>query len=100
MTLFKTLFAVAAIALSGLAFAAGTVDINSADVQTLQTLDGIGPSKAQAIVAYRQANGPFKSVEDFGKVKGIGDKTLEINRAKIALSGGTEAAKKKTTAKN
>jgi len=89
-----------AITLSGLAFAAGTVDINSADAQTLQTLDGIGPSKAQAIVAYRQANGPFKSVDDLGKVQGIGDKTLEANRAKIVLSGGAETVKKKATAKN
>lgn len=99
MTLFKMLFVVATIALSGFAFATGTVDINSADAQTLQTLDGIGPAKAQAIVAYRQANGPFKSVDDLSKVDGIGDKTLEANRSKIALNGGA-AAKKKPPAKN
>jgi len=52
------------------------VDINSADVQSLANLKGIGPSKAQAIVDYRNKNGVFKSVNDLTSVKGISDKFL------------------------
>jgi len=59
---------------------AGPVNINSADVQTLAALKGIGPAKSAAIVADRDANGPFKSVEDLLRVKGIGEKTVEMNR--------------------
>ncbi|MGB0723717.1 MAG: ComEA family DNA-binding protein [Gammaproteobacteria bacterium] len=59
-----------------MAFAAALVNLNTADAQALATLNGIGDSRAQAIVAYRDANGPFKSVEDLVKVKGIGEKLL------------------------
>ena len=88
--------------LAGPLSAAGPVDINTADAQTLaQQLDGVGPAKAQAIVDYRQANGPFKSVDDLEKVKGIGKSTLEKNRARMAVGaspapvgqGGTSAAR-------
>ena len=70
------------------AFAATPVNVNKADAQTIATsLDGIGLSKAQAIVAYRDAHGPFKSVDDLGNVKGIGAKTLARNRDAIRLNG-------------
>ncbi len=60
------------------------IDINSADVETLdRELKGIGPKKAAAIVEFREKNGPFQSIEDFTKVSGIGEKTLEKNRDKI-----------------
>lgn len=55
----------------------GKVNINTADEATLMTLPGIGPSKAQAILIYRQENGQFKVVEDLKAVSGIGDKTFE-----------------------
>ena len=102
MSLFRILFVLAAFLFSGFALASGAVDINSADAATLQTLDGVGPSKAQAIVEYRKAHGPFKSVDELGEVKGIGDKTLEANRSKITVGGAAQAepAKKKNTAKN
>lgn len=71
---------------------AGPVNLNSADAATLaKELDGIGPAKAQAIVEYRQKNGPFRSAEDLLKVDGIGDKVLEQNRGNIRLSGGAAA---------
>ena len=53
------------------------VNLNSADETALTTLPGIGPSKAQAILAYRDENGPFKSIDDLKNVSGIGDKTFE-----------------------
>ena len=49
-----------------------TVDINSATVAQLESLKGLGPKKAQAIVAYRKQNGRFKSVSDLANVSGIG----------------------------
>lgn len=55
----------------------GKVNINTADEQALQNLTGVGPSKAKAIVQYREEHGPFKSVDDLNNVSGIGDKSLE-----------------------
>ena len=63
----------------------GAININTADVATLADLNGIGDSKAQAIVAYREANGPFASVEDLANVKGIGARTVEKNADRIAV---------------
>lgn len=54
-----------------------TVDLNSAMETELQTLPGIGPSKADAIIAYREENGPFETEEDIMEVSGIGAKTFE-----------------------
>lgn len=68
------------------AMAASQVDINHADAKALaQGLQGIGLSKAEAIVAYREQHGPFRSVEQLDKVKGIGKKTVERNRDNIVL---------------
>lgn len=70
------------------AFAATSVNVNKADAQTIaNSLDGIGLAKAEAIVAYRGAHGPFKNVDDVGNVKGVGEKTLTRNRDAIHLSG-------------
>lgn len=65
---------------------AGPVDINTADAETISAeLKGIGLSKAMAIVAYRQKHGPFKSPDDLSLVKGIGERTVEINRGNIRV---------------
>jgi len=61
------------------------VNINTADAQTLATLNGIGASKADAIVAYREANGPFQSADDLDNVKGIGASTVEKNADRITV---------------
>lgn len=82
---------VLSLALAGSAFAAAPataerVNINTADVATLdRVLVNIGPSKAQAIVAYRKANGPFRSIDQLALVKGVGLKTIEKNRGRIVL---------------
>ena len=65
---------------------AGPVDVNSADAETISAeLTGIGLSRATAIVEYRRLNGPFKSVDELLNVKGIGERTLELNRDNILL---------------
>lgn len=61
------------------------VDLNSADETALTTIPGIGPSKAQAILAYREENGPFQTIEDIKNVSGIGDKTFEKLKDHISV---------------
>ncbi|MDH5265523.1 MAG: helix-hairpin-helix domain-containing protein, partial [Betaproteobacteria bacterium] len=78
----------ALVAYAGIALAA--VNINSATKEQLESLDGIGPVKAQAIIDYRKKNGPFKSLEDVKKVDGVGDATFEKIRKDISLSGTTK----------
>lgn len=66
--------------------AQGLINLNTADVTTLDhELSGIGAVKAKAIVDYRDANGPFKSVDELLEVKGIGQATLEKNRSKLSV---------------
>jgi competence protein ComEA len=65
---------------------ADPVDINSADAETLaSSIDGVGTQKAIAIVQYREANGPFPSVDDLVNVQGIGMKTIDKNRSKLTV---------------
>lgn len=64
---------------------AGLVSINTGSQAQLETLPGIGPSKAKAIIDYRLKNGPFVRVEDLDKVSGIGPKTLESLRPLVTL---------------
>jgi competence protein ComEA len=74
------------------AFAAGKVDINRASASELAAaLNGVGESKAQAIVDYRTQHGPFKSAEQLAQVRGIGLKTVEKNMERIEV--GTPVAK-------
>ena len=62
------------------------LDLNKADAVTLQKeLNGIGKAKAEAIVAYREANGPFASVDELLEIKGIGNALLERNRDKVMV---------------
>jgi len=65
---------------------AAQVNINTADADTLSNeLSGIGQSKAEAIVAYRDQHGPYKQLEDLANVKGIGFSTIEKNKSKMIL---------------
>lgn len=82
-----------ALALPGLLLAATPVNINQADAAAIaKSLDGIGQSKAEAIVAWREAHGPFKKADDLKHVKGIGKATIERNRAAILLTDDAAAA--------
>ncbi len=64
---------------------AGKVNINTATEAQLDTLPGIGPAKAKSIVAYREANGAFASIEDLIRVNGIGEKTMADLRPLITV---------------
>lgn len=61
------------------------VNINTSDESGLTTLNGIGPSKAKAIIAYRTENGPFKTIDDLKNVTGIGEKTFESLKEYITV---------------
>ena len=76
------------------AWAAEPVNVNSASAEEIaEALKGIGMSKAQAIVAYREANGSFAHVDELVNVKGIGVRTVDRNRGMILLQDGQEPAK-------
>jgi competence protein ComEA len=69
---------------TGATASGGTVDINTADATTLETLDGIGPSLAQRILAYRTAHGGFRTVGDLQNVTGIGPKKFAAIKANVS----------------
>ena len=66
--------------------AASVVSVNSATMEQLQTLPGVGKVTARSIVEYRKAHGPFARAEDLLKVKGIGGQTLEKIRGRISVN--------------
>jgi len=68
---------------------AGVVNVNTASVEELVRLPGIGESKARAIVDFRKERGAFKSVEQLREVKGIGDAALERIRSQVVIEGKT-----------
>jgi competence protein ComEA len=71
--------------------ALAAVNINTATKDELVALPGIGPAKAQAILDYRKAHGPFKTVEDLKDVKGIGAKRFEKLKPDLSVTGPTTA---------
>ena len=90
MRFFRTVAALVLLATSPLLLA-GPVDVNTADAETISAeLKGVGLTKAKAIVEYRKKHGPFRSVDDLSLVKGIGERTVEINRSDIKVSAPTK----------
>ncbi|MCH8479361.1 MAG: helix-hairpin-helix domain-containing protein [Wenzhouxiangella sp.] len=83
----KTIAAIVlSLALAGLSIADMTrIDINSATVEELTQLHGVGTAKAEAIVAYREENGPFAHVDELVNVRGIGLRTVDQNRERLSL---------------
>jgi competence protein ComEA len=84
----------ALLALASVAAFAGPVNINTADATTLAAeLTGVGPALAEAIVKDRTEHGKFESADALARVKGIGARIVELNRANI-LVGDAPAAKR------
>ena len=85
---------------SGTAFAAkpaptGKVNINTASVEQLSTLPGVGPALAQRIVEYRTKSGSFKNVQELMNVRGVGEKSFAKMEQHLTTSGGDAKAASK-----
>jgi competence protein ComEA len=80
----KLLLTLLVLLFSGSLYAA--VDLNTASVEELQAVKGVGASKAEAIVQHRKQHGPFKRVEELDDVKGFGKKTVERLRSEFTVS--------------
>ena len=77
------------------AWAVQPVNVNSANAEEIaEALKGVGQSKAEAIVSYRSEHGQFKHVDELVNVKGIGIRTVDINRKYILLENSKLAASK------
>lgn len=86
MKLFHAIFISIFLVFTSLAVQAEPVDINTANAFVIsKALKGIGIKKAKAIVAYREKNGKFKTVDDLAKVKGIGKKTIAMNKKNLKI---------------
>ena len=91
MNTVRTLFLTLALVLGSVAMAAeneaqAPVNINTASAEILSSqLVGIGPSRAQAIVEYREQNGRFETVEHLEEIRGIGTATIERNRDRMVI---------------
>lgn len=66
------------------------VNINTADLDELQTLPRIGEKVAQRIIDYRKEHGPFKKIEELMKVRGVGEKTFKLLKDKIEVESKTK----------
>ncbi len=66
------------------------IDLNRADAEELQQISGIGPVLSEAIVAWREENGPFRQAEDLLQVPGIGEKTVEAMKDYVVIGGADE----------
>lgn len=85
-------FIVALAALLVCSSALAAVNLNTATKDELVALPGIGPAKAQAIVDYRNQHGPFRSIEEIRKVKGIGEKLFLSIKPELTIGAAPRAA--------
>lgn len=74
--------------------AASKININTATVEGLSEVPGIGPKTAAKIIAYRKAHGPFKQIEDILNVPGIGPGKFEKMKSYLTVSGGVSSPSK------
>ena len=93
----RMLLALIALLLSGVAMAA--LNLNTATKDDLVALPGIGPAKAQSIVDYRNQHGPFRTVDELRKVKGIGEKLFLQIRPEVSVLGNASRANGQSVAK-
>jgi competence protein ComEA len=92
----KFLALILASVFSIVSWAAASVNVNTASAEEIASgLKGVGLSKATAIVEYRQSNGTFMHIDELVNVKGIGIRTVDINREAITLKGDTDLAAEK-----
>lgn len=63
----------------------GAININTASLEELQKINGVGEVKAKSIIEYREKNGGFKSIDEMKNIEGIGDKTFEKMKDKITI---------------
>lgn len=87
ITIIMALFLLLGFASAGFAQDSGKIDINTAGVEQLTNIAGIGPALAQRIVDYREKNGGFSTVEEIINVRGIGEKTFEKIKKDITVDG-------------
>ena len=73
---------------------AGVVNVNTASASQLELLPRIGPALAQRILDFREANGPFRSVDELVAVRGIGDRSLELLASHVTVKGETTLSEK------
>lgn len=69
----------------GAAFAADKINVNTATQEELQTLIGVGPTTAAAIIEYREQVGPYSSIDDLVNVKGIGEKKVATLSTQVVV---------------
>jgi competence protein ComEA len=70
-----------------LVFATEAININTADKEALmEVIKGVGEKRAEAIIAYREKNGPFKSIDELAEISGIGQSIVEKNRDNLKTS--------------
>lgn len=88
MDTLKTAILAVLLSLSFALSAAQSVNINTADKAELMSVRGIGEKRAEAIIAYREKNGPFKTVDDLESVQGVGPAILKDNRESLTVGEG------------
>ena len=88
----KRLLALLAAGFFAIPGALAAVNLNTASQAELETVKGIGPAKAKAIIDHRSKNGPFKSVDELKEIKGFGEKSINGMRPELTVAGGSEKA--------
>ena len=83
-TLRKILFTLLLL-IPSILFAGEVVNINTADKETLMAIKGVGEKRAEAIIAYREQKGLFKSVDELAQVGGIGQAIVDANRESLTV---------------
>ena len=83
----------------GMGTAWAAVNINTATQSELESVKGLGPSKAKAIIDYREKNGAFKSLDDLDKVKGFGKASIEKLKGELTVVSVENAPSEKSSAK-
>ena len=83
----RTIIASTCLVFAGALCAAPPIDINTAGAETLaDAIDGVGIKRAERIIRYREANGPFRSIDDLVNVQGIGERIVEQSRDRLSVS--------------